>query len=82
MALHISYERRGWKGLIAAGVSFICPAVLLTGLLGWIYTRWGQMPEVGIFMNGIKAGVISIIAVSVLAVPSQEVCLGGLDLWG
>ena len=68
--------------MIAAGASFICPAVLLTGLLGWIYARWGQMPEVGTFMNGMKAGVISIIAVAVLAVPSQEGCLGSLDYGG
>jgi len=65
MALHIGYERGGWKGLIVAGVSFLCPAVLLTGLLGCIYARWGQLPEADTLMNGIKAGVISIIAIAV-----------------
>jgi chromate transporter len=65
LALHVGYECGGWRGLFVAGISFLCPAVLLTALLGWIYTRWGALPEAGTFMNGIKAGVISIIAVAV-----------------
>ena len=29
MAIHIGYERAGWRGLIAAGLCFIMPAVLI-----------------------------------------------------
>jgi chromate transporter len=32
MAIHIGHERAGWKGLIVAGICFIVPAVMLTGI--------------------------------------------------
>ncbi len=32
MAIHIGYHKGGWKGLIVAGLCFILPAVLITGL--------------------------------------------------
>src|SRR5579859_4821432 len=31
MAIHIGYERGGWKGLLIAGCCFILPAVIITG---------------------------------------------------
>lgn len=35
MTLHVGCERAGWRGLVVAGASFIGPAVVLSGLLGW-----------------------------------------------
>jgi chromate transporter len=37
MAIHIGYERGGWRGLIAAGVCFIMPAVLIVLVFAWAY---------------------------------------------
>ena len=45
MAIHIGYERRGFPGLLVAGLSFIVPAMLICCGFGWAYTRWGQIPE-------------------------------------
>jgi peptidoglycan/xylan/chitin deacetylase (PgdA/CDA1 family) len=35
MAIHIGYDRAGWRGLVAAGVCFILPAALIVGILAW-----------------------------------------------
>jgi chromate transporter len=61
MTIHIGRERAGWKGLIVAGVCFIMPAVLITGLFAWLYKRYGQIPEVQPFVYGIKPAIIAII---------------------
>ncbi len=61
MAIHIGYEKGGWKGLIVAGLCFILPAVLITGILAWLYKLYGQLPEVQPFIYGIKPAIIAII---------------------
>ena len=61
MVLHIGYEQAGWKGLCVAGVSFILPAVLLTGLAAWAYVTWGTLPAVEPFLVGIKPAVLVLI---------------------
>ena len=61
MAIHIGYERRGWKGLLVAGCCFILPAVLITGVIAVLYQRYGQLPGVGPFIYGIKPAIIAII---------------------
>lgn len=61
MAIHIGHERAGWKGLIVAGLCFILPAVLITGIFGWLYKEYGQLPELKPFLYGIKPAIIAII---------------------
>ncbi|MEM1318924.1 MAG: chromate efflux transporter [Bacteroidota bacterium] len=61
MTMHCGHERAGWKGLVVAGVCFIFPAVVITGVLAWLYQRYGQLPEVEPFIYGIKPAVIAII---------------------
>ena len=61
MAMHVGYERCGFAGLAAAGVSFILPAALITGIMGWLYAEYGALPEVEPFLLGIKPAVIAII---------------------
>ncbi len=41
MAIHIEYIYAGWLGLIIAGVCFILPAVLITGIFAWVYINYG-----------------------------------------
>ena len=62
MTMHCGYERAGWKGLFVAGMAFIFPAVFLTGILAWFYTRYGDIPAVEPFLFGIKPAVMAIIA--------------------
>lgn len=61
MAIHIGHERAGWKGLIVAGLCFILPAVIITGIFAWLYKQYGQLPEVQPFVYGIKPAIIAII---------------------
>src|SRR3954466_4887688 len=42
MAIHIGHERAGWRGLLAAGLCFIMPAVLIVMALAWAYVRYGS----------------------------------------
>ena len=65
MTMHIGYERAGWKGLVVAGLSFIIPAVLITGLFAFIYKEYGQLPQVQPFIYGIKPAIIAIILAAV-----------------
>lgn len=61
MAIHIGHERAGWKGLIVAGLCFIIPAVMITGIFAWLYKDYGQLPEIQPFLYGIKPAIIAII---------------------
>lgn len=62
MTMHCGHERAGVAGLFLAGFAFIFPAVVITGLLAWIYTSYGQLPEIENWFYGIKPAVIAIIA--------------------
>jgi chromate transporter len=66
MAIHIGYIRGGFSGLIAAGISFILPAAIITGILAWAYVEFGTLPEASNILFGIKPVVISIIVMAVL----------------
>lgn len=61
MAIHVGYERAGWRGLIAAGVCFIMPAVLIVLTLAWAYVEYGSTPQGHAFMYGIKPVIIAIV---------------------
>lgn len=61
MAMHCGQERAGWKGLIVAGLCFITPAILITGVFAWAYYQYGQLPEVAPFIYGIKPAIIAVV---------------------
>ncbi|TVQ45661.1 MAG: chromate efflux transporter [Gloeocapsa sp. DLM2.Bin57] len=61
IAIMLGYVIRGYPGLIIAGVSFIFPAVLITGILAFIYQNFGSLPEINPLLTGIKPIVITII---------------------
>ena len=62
LAIHIGYERAGWRGLIAAGLCFIMPAVLIVLALAWAYVEYGTTPQGNALMYGIKPVIIAIVA--------------------
>ena len=62
MTMHCGHERAGVAGLFVAGICFIFPAVVLTGILAYLYTEYGQLPAVEPFIYGIKPAVLAIIA--------------------
>jgi len=61
MAIHIGYIHAGLPGLLAAGASFIAPALAITTALAWGYMRFGSLPAVQPFLTGIKPAVLAII---------------------
>src|SRR5579871_854681 len=79
MAIHIGQERGGWRGLLIAGACFICPAVVITAIIAWLYQRYGQIPQVSAFIFGIKPAIIPVILAA--ALPLARRALKGLLLW-
>lgn len=66
MAIHVGYDRAGWRGLLAAGVCFILPAALIVGILAWAYVKYGNTPEGTALLYGIKPVIIAIILQALL----------------
>lgn len=61
MTMHCGHEKAGWKGLIVAGVCFILPAVVITGIFAYAYQLYGKLPQVEPFIYGIKPAIIAVI---------------------
>lgn len=72
MAIHIGQEKAGWKGLIVAGLCFIMPAVIITGIFAWLYKEYGQLPDVQPFVYGIKPSIIAIILGAIFALAKKS----------
>src|SRR6266436_4122389 len=62
MAIHIGHKRAGGVGLVAAGLAFILPAVLITLAAAWTYTRFGSLPQAAAVLYGVKPVVIAVVA--------------------
>lgn len=73
MAIHIGYNKGGWKGLLAAGLCFILPAVFITGIFAFLYQKYGQLPEVQPLIYGIKPAIIAIIIGAVFPLTKKSV---------
>jgi len=76
MTMHCGHERAGFMGLFVAGISFIFPAILITGILAWLYVEYGSLPAVEPFVFGIKPAVLAIIAHAVV-----KLCKKALKGW-
>ena len=61
LTMHCGHERAGFRGLLVAGSSFILPAVVITGLIAWMYQRYGTLPDVQRFIYGIKPAIIAVV---------------------
>ena len=73
MAIHIGYDKGGWKGLVIAGLCFILPAVIITGIFAYLYNIYGQLPEIQPFIYGIKPAIIAIILAAIYPLAKQSV---------
>ncbi|MFQ3660647.1 MAG: chromate efflux transporter [Anaerolineae bacterium] len=71
MAIHIGYERAGFRGLIAAGVCFILPAALIVGVLAAVYVEAGSTPAAQGLLYGIKPVVIAIVLQAIYSLLSK-----------
>ncbi|MGB2927065.1 MAG: chromate efflux transporter, partial [Limnothrix sp.] len=62
MAIHLSYKRAGWWGLILGGICFTAPAVGLILICAWAYENFGATPQGEWLLYGVKPVAIAIIA--------------------
>ncbi len=65
MAIYIGRLRRGWAGLLVAGLSFLLPSSLMVAALAWAYVRYGALPQIAGVLYGVKPVVIAVIAQAV-----------------
>lgn len=61
MAIHIGYLRAGWAGLLAGGLAFTLPAMLIVLLFAWLYVEFGSTPQASWLLYGVKPVVIAIV---------------------
>lgn len=61
LAIHLGYQRAGWPGLIAAGLGFILPGMVIVLALSWLYVHYGSTPQATGLLYGIKPVIIAII---------------------
>ncbi|MBW4464177.1 MAG: chromate efflux transporter [Pegethrix bostrychoides GSE-TBD4-15B] len=61
LAIHIGYERAGWRGLLVAGSCFILPAMLIVWVLAALYQRYQTVPQMTWLLYGIKPVIIAVV---------------------
>jgi chromate transporter len=61
LAIYVGYRRAGWRGLVAGGVLFILPAMLIMLFIAWAYERYGTSPQALGILYGIRAAVVGIV---------------------
>jgi chromate transporter len=62
LAIHIGYERAGWRGLFVAGSCFILPAMTIVWILAALYARYQTVPQAEWLLYGVKPVIIAIVA--------------------
>lgn len=82
LAIHIGFERRRWAGLIVAGVCFIVPAMLITGVFGWAYVTFGELPAVGWVLYGVKPVILAVVVQAIWALIPKAARDGWLSFLG
>jgi chromate transporter len=66
VAIHIGYRRRGFAGLVLAGICFILPAALIVSGIAWLYVHYGQLPRFQSALLGVKPVVVAIVGQAIL----------------
>ena len=66
LAIHIGYERAGWRGLFVAGSCFVFPALTMMWLLAAVYVRYETVPQVEWLLYGVKPVIIAVVLKALL----------------
>ena len=61
MAIHLGFCRAGWIGMLAGGLAFMLPAVVISLLLAVVYVQWGSLPAVEALFFGINPVIVAIV---------------------
>src|SRR6266850_2703336 len=62
MVIYLGYLRGGFPGLLMAGAAFIFPSAVMMLAMGWIYVRYGALPQIAGVLWGVKPVVVILIA--------------------
>ena len=62
MSLFVGHARAGLAGLLVAGLAFVLPATAIVLAFAWAYVRFGALPAMPHFFEGIKPVVLALIA--------------------
>ena len=73
MAILVGFVRAGWPGLVAGGVCFILPAMLITLTLAAAYARYGRLPQAGWILYGVKPVIIAVVVQALWALARKAI---------
>ncbi len=73
MTMHIGYVRAGLGGLLAGGIAFVLPGMVITLGLAWAYTRYGTTPAAEWLLYGIKPVIIPLIVLALWSLGRKAV---------
>ncbi len=73
VCIHIGYLRAGWLGLIAGGLGFILPSMILVLGFAWVYQTYGTTPQLSWILYGIKPVILAIIAQALLSLGKKSI---------
>jgi chromate transporter len=61
LATYIGKKHYGVKGGVVAGGLFLLPSLFLISLLTWIYLNFSFIANMGVFLDGLRSGVLALI---------------------
>ncbi|MEB3298816.1 MAG: chromate transporter [Candidatus Sericytochromatia bacterium] len=62
VAMHLGWQRAGWRGMLMSGGAFILPAACLLAFLASLYGRWGQHPALQGALDGLRPVMLAVMA--------------------
>jgi chromate transporter len=71
LATYIGWLLHGTRGGIAAGALFVLPSLFILIALSWVYVRFGEVPAVAAFLNGVKPAVVAIVLAAAWRIGSR-----------
>ena len=82
MALFVGHVRAGLAGLLVAGLGFVLPATAIVLAFSWAYVRFGALPAMPHFFEGIKPVVLALIVQALVVLGRSAVKSRALALLG
>lgn len=67
LALFVGHARAGQAGLLVAGLAFVLPATAIVLAFSWAYVRFGALPAMPHFFEGIKPVVLALVATALVS---------------
>jgi chromate transporter len=71
LATYIGWLMHGTRGGIAAGALFVLPSLFILIGLSWVYVRYGDVPAVDAFLDGVKPAVVAIVLAAAWRIGSR-----------